>query len=91
MVLSTAILRISLNSSAGYAIAHSFHANSATRLHPIEWSTGLAAGVAATLMSQKQTTTFSLYDNPDLLSELQQRVGRRAPLQWTLHPSAVES
>ena len=36
---------------AGKTMATTFSANSATRLHPEEWSTGVAAGVAAGLLA----------------------------------------
>jgi hypothetical protein len=35
---------------AGKTIAQSFLVNSATRLHPVEWSVGTAAGVVASFI-----------------------------------------
>ncbi|MBM4012455.1 MAG: FAD-dependent oxidoreductase [Planctomycetes bacterium] len=41
----------------GKTMAQSFLANSATRLHPIEWSTGTAGGVAAAHMARTGRTS----------------------------------
>jgi hypothetical protein len=55
---------------AGLTMAQSFMANSALRMHPIEWISGQAAGVAAALMVQKKlATTAELYQS--CLPELQ--------------------
>ena len=39
---------------AGKLMATSFFANAATRLHPCEWSSGVAAGGAAALMRRRK-------------------------------------
>lgn len=68
---------------AGKTMAQTFKANAATRLHPVEWTTGLAAGVAAALMSTHSIpTTTQLYENNIKL--LQETISTQAPLQWTL-------
>ncbi len=68
----------------GKTMAQSFHANGATRLHPVEWNSGLAAGVAATLMIQLSSlTTTQLYENE--IETLQQRiVALGGVIDWTL-------
>ncbi len=73
---------------AGKSIAQSFLANAATRLHPTEWSTGVAAGATAALLRDEKHYGWS--STEDVLRE----VGRlqavllmdeiRSPLQWTL-------
>lgn len=66
---------------AGKTMAQSFLANSATRLHPTEWSTGTAAGVAAAMMSEKAVDSRTLSKQID---ELQQRVKAKTPIDWTV-------
>ncbi len=65
---------------AGKTMAQSFMANSATRLHPIEWSTGTAAGIAAAWMSQKGLSATSV---PQDMAAFQQRISRQTPIRWT--------
>ena len=62
-------------------MAQSFLANSATRLHPIEWSTGTAGGVAAAHMAR---TGRSSREALAAIGELQQEVKRMTPIDWTL-------
>ena len=66
---------------AGKTMAQSFLANSATRLHPTEWSTGTAAGVAAAMMSKQKLTARDLTTATD---ELQRLVKQKTPIDWTL-------
>jgi hypothetical protein len=66
---------------AGKTMAQSFMANSATRLHPIEWSTGTAAGVAAADMARSGRTTRQELGCVDELRDL---VRRHTPIDWTL-------
>ena len=66
---------------AGKTMAQSFMANSATRLHPIEWSTGTAAGVAAALMARNNWTSTQAIDH---ITELQTLVRRHTPIDWTI-------
>jgi len=43
-------------------MAQSFLANAATRLHPTEWSTGVAAGAAAvTMITNKINSTLEMF------------------------------
>lgn len=66
---------------AGKTMAQSFLANSATRLHPIEWSTGTAAGVAAAYMARTGKTSREAYES---MMELQPLVRERTPIDWTI-------
>ena len=70
---------------AGKAIAQTFYANSATRLHPSEWSTGVAAGAAAVLMAQRGWTTSDVYSNVKELQGVLTSAPLKSPLQWTLY------
>ena len=66
---------------AGKTMAQSFHANAATRLHPIEWHSGVAAGVAAAHMNQYQISSELAYKN---ISDIQTKVSKYQPINWTL-------
>jgi hypothetical protein len=66
---------------AGKTMAQSFLANSATRLHPIEWSTGTAAGVAAAHMA---ATGRDSREALAAIEELQSLVKAKTPIDWTL-------
>ncbi|MFM1902820.1 MAG: hypothetical protein RLZZ440_720, partial [Planctomycetota bacterium] len=69
---------------AGKTMAQSFLANSATRLHPIEWSTGTAAGVAAAHMA---ATGRDSREALAAIEELQSLVRAKTPIDWTLPAS----
>ncbi|MFM9023898.1 MAG: FAD-dependent oxidoreductase [Planctomycetaceae bacterium] len=66
---------------AGKTMAQSFLANSATRLHPIEWSTGTAAGVAAAHMAKAKKTSRQAYES---IGEVQDLVRKHTPIDWKL-------
>ena len=66
---------------AGKTMAQSFMANSATRLHPTEWSTGTAAGVAAATMAAENLSTRQLLRD---VTRLQEFVAAKTPLDWSL-------
>jgi hypothetical protein len=66
---------------AGKTMAQSFMANSATRLHPIEWSTGTAAGVAAAFMARTGKTSREMFES---IEELQVQVRKFTPIDWSL-------
>ena len=66
---------------AGKTMAQSFHANAATRLHPIEWHSGIAAGVAAAHMNQFQISSELALKN---IKDIQIRVAKHQPINWTL-------
>ncbi len=64
---------------AGKTMAQTFLANSATRLHPIEWSSGTAAGVVAAWMSQNESTTSDAWKR---ISEIKPLVTQFTPTDW---------
>jgi FAD dependent oxidoreductase len=66
---------------AGKTMAQSFLANSATRLHPIEWSTGIAAGSAAAQMAK---TGRSSRDILVTIDQLQAIIAPQTPIDWTI-------
>jgi hypothetical protein len=66
---------------AGKTMAQSFLANSATRLHPIEWSTGSAAGAAAAFMARTGKNSRDAYRE---IHQLQARIRRFTPIEWTI-------
>ena len=63
-------------------MAQSFLTNSATRLHPIEWSTGTAAGVAAAAMSRNGWTSRQAFEH---VAEVQALVREKTPIDWTIN------
>ena len=63
----------------GKNMAQSYFANAATRLHPEEWGTGLAGGLAAILMSREGYNTREVYEN---VEELQEQIRKLMPLEW---------
>jgi len=65
----------------GKTMAQSFLANSATRLHPIEWSTGTAGGVAAAHMAR---TGRSSREALAAITEIQGEIRQKTPIDWTL-------
>ncbi len=69
---------------AGKTMAQSFLTNSATRLHPTEWSTGTAAGVAAAYMARTGKTTQQVLDT---INELQKLVKEMTPIDWSFAQS----
>jgi hypothetical protein len=73
---------------AGKLLAQSFHANSNTRLHPSEWSTGVAAGGTASLMVQRgwDSTSDALAHVDEVRKYLNSSaVGQ--PLEWSSLPT----
>ena len=66
---------------AGKTMAQSFLANAATRLHPIEWATGTAAGVAAADMAR---LGCSSRDELGRIERLQALVRAKTPIDWTI-------
>ena len=70
---------------SGKGIAQSFLANSATRLHPSEWTTGVAAGVAAVLMVQNGwQSTYAVLGDIEMLQAALQSDAIQQPLVWDL-------
>ena len=77
--------------AAGKCMAESFRANSNTRLHPSEWTTGVAAGGAAALMARRgwRGTDEALTRITELRAFLNSSaVGQ--PLNWTAVPPLDE-
>jgi hypothetical protein len=70
---------------AGKTMAQSFLANASTRLHPIEWSSGTAAGVTAAWMAREGQGSRAALAR---VTEVQARVARYTPIDWTLPPHA---
>jgi len=66
---------------AGKTMAQSFLANSATRLHPIEWSSGVACGVAAAEMARSGRGSAALLGE---IGRLQALVAKQTPIDWTV-------
>ena len=67
---------------AGKSMATSFLTNSVTRLHPNEWASGVAAGVAATMMSMLNLSSAQIAAN---VSGLQARLrSMEVPLAFNL-------
>jgi hypothetical protein len=75
---------------AGKTMAQTFNASRATRVHPVEWASGTAAGTAAAMMAR------SVLGTPEVLArigELQTRVASKTPIDWLVdgvrYPTAV--
>lgn len=66
---------------AGKTMAQSFLANAATRLHPVEWSSGTAAGVAAADMARSGRPVRDVLEN---IEQLQALVRKKTPTEWTI-------
>ena len=66
---------------AGKTMAQSFLANSATRLHPTEWSSGTAAGVAAARMAKTGVSARAMLES---IADLQTDVKVKTPIDWTI-------
>lgn len=74
---------------AGKTLAQTFYANAASRLHPTEWTTGVAAGAAAVLMRWRGWTSTA--DVLAHVGELQAFLNSSTigqPLAWTGLPAA---
>ena len=66
---------------AGKTMAQGFLTNAGTRLHPIEWSTGTAAGVAAADMA---IHSRSSREELAKISDLQSLIKKKSPINWTI-------
>lgn len=66
---------------AGKTMAQTFLANSATRLHPIEWSSGTAAGVTAAYMARTNKTSRDALNS---IEEVRSLVAEQTPTDWVL-------
>jgi hypothetical protein len=54
-------------------------ANAATRMHPMEWNSGLAAGLGASLMASQRLTSHQLLQQVD---DLQAKLVSWTTLDW---------
>lgn len=67
---------------AGKTMAQTYHANAATRLQPIEWNTGAAAGIAAAMMIKRNlASTQKVLES---IADLQKEVLTTQPIDWTI-------
>jgi hypothetical protein len=66
---------------AGKTMAQSFLANSSTRLHPIEWSSGTACGIAAADMARTGRSSAALLED---IKRLQEQIAKVTPIDWTI-------
>ncbi|TWT93430.1 tricarballylate dehydrogenase [Botrimarina colliarenosi] len=66
---------------AGKTMAQTFLANTATRLHPIEWSSGTACGVVAADLAESGATAADACKD---FERLRTRIARYTPVDWTL-------
>lgn len=70
----------------GKSMAQSFLANAATRLHPTEWSSGVAAGAAAHLITSHigdwRNGTIDMLANIEVLQNLLQEPTINSPITW---------
>jgi hypothetical protein len=66
---------------AGKTMAQTFLANAATRLHPIEWATGTAAGASAAHMARWGIGSGEALRN---IRDIQNVVKARTPINWTI-------
>jgi hypothetical protein len=70
---------------AGKSLAQTFLANGATRLHPEEWTTGTAAGAAASLMvNSGWDNTATVMTHIDVLQALLSSEAVDLPQRWTI-------
>eukprot|EP01043_Picozoa_sp_COSAG02_P063051 COSAG02_NODE_8842_length_2423_cov_1.915663_1_plen_634_part_01 len=67
---------------AGKSMAQSFLTNSVTRLHPNEWASGTAAGVAAVIMSELNLSSAQMAANVSKLQDRLRTLG--VPLAFNL-------
>jgi hypothetical protein len=69
----------------GKTMAQTFLANAAVRLHPVEFSTGQAAGVVAAYAIQNNIKNVSQMLELDHLRRIQSIVKQFTPLSWTIN------
>lgn len=68
---------------AGKTMAQTFHTNSATRLHPIEFSSGTGAGALASYMLDGNITAHDVVKSPQHVAKVQAIVKKYQPIEWT--------
>jgi len=67
---------------AGKTMAQSFLVNAATRLHPVEWSSGTAAGVVAAYLAANSLDT---QQGLKQIKQIQPLIALYTPIQWTIN------
>lgn len=70
--------------TVGKTMAQSFLTNSATRVHPVEYHSGIAGGVAAAFMSKKNIFETEKVFSFGYIDELKENVKRYQPISWTI-------
>lgn len=70
---------------AGKTMAQSFLADAATRLHPIELSSGFGAGAAAAEMVARGAVDTESLLTEGAVAAVQARAARYTPVNWTIH------
>jgi hypothetical protein len=76
-------VRVSNLLAAGKAIGVTHIANGATRLHPVEWAIGEAAGTAAAICRHARVPPGAIVEDAGRLGTLQQALADAgAPLSW---------
>jgi hypothetical protein len=73
---------------AGKLAAGSFFASAATRLHPAEWSSGVAAGGAAALMVRRGWDAAAALRHIDEVQAFLAGPAVDAPLEWAARDAA---
>ena len=74
---------------AGKTMAQTYHANAATRLQPIEWNSGSAAGSAAAMMIKRNLdSTSQVLQN---IGDLQSEIVKTQPINWTIEGNTYPS
>jgi hypothetical protein len=71
----------------GFTMAQSFMVNSALRMHPEEFQVGVAVGVTAAYMASTNLSSTKEALATSVVSQIQQRIKKYAPLEWTHSPS----
>lgn len=74
---------------AGKTMSQSFHANSNTRLHPSEWTSGVAAGGTAVMMARNGWTSTDALMHVRQVQNFLNSSAVGQPLQWTGLPPAT--
>lgn len=74
--------------ASGKAMAQTYITNSAYRLHPIEWQSGSAAGVAAAHIWDQEITNYQLLEIARL-RPYQTAVATNAPIHWAYRGEPV--
>lgn len=67
----------------GRSMAQDFLTNSATRLHPIEWSSGISVGISASFMIKHEILdTKIIYEKN--MRDLQKEISKFTPICWNI-------